>query len=240
MCSYDVVCKRIHAGDEPRNRNCLRTNSNNTLWLITHKSYKWVIYKNKFTLFSSSIPFLIAKDLITRLSSMSTIVATRIFAKVGMQSYSITVFVSGDKYSETGPSLVCRERIWRRFTIDDSWFQKSGYEDQSECKDPSINLNLDLSKISILLNNNLILYALELILKTIGKWCMLCFDSKLTWSFHFKIKPDIPTPTHHCLSFQFPFRIVRCSMNRWPGDLTILAAKSLMINTLIIFKYFFN
>ena len=56
----------------------------------------------KLFLKKSSIPFLIPNDLITRFSSMSMMLAARIFAKVGMQSYSITVFVSGDKYSEIG------------------------------------------------------------------------------------------------------------------------------------------
>ena len=117
---------------------------------MNHTNESFIIILVKFTFFSS-IPFLIAKDLITRLSSISTIVATRIFAKVGMQSYSITVFISGDKYSETGLSTVCRDRILGRFLL------------RSESKDSRINLNLDLSKVSVLLNNNLILNALELI-----------------------------------------------------------------------------
>ena len=79
--------------------------------LMNHTNESFIMTLVKSALFSSSIPFLIAKDLITRLSSISTIVATRIFAKVGIQSYSITVFVSGDKYSETGLSVVCRDRI---------------------------------------------------------------------------------------------------------------------------------
>ena len=84
--------------------------------LMNHTNESFIMTLVKLALFSSSIPFLIAKDLITRLSFMSTIVATRIFAKVGMQSYSIRVFVSGDKYSETGLSVVCRDRILGRFS----------------------------------------------------------------------------------------------------------------------------
>ena len=68
------------------------------------------------------------------------------------------------------------------------------------------------------------------------QWCVgfgisgLIWNRYITWSWNrsvkcimnryfaniilcFQIKPDIPKPKHHCLNFQFPFRIVQSSMN---------------------------
>ena len=102
------------------------TNSENLLisWTISILNHR--IFFRKFRIFdqiyhvnkkknSSSIPFLIPKDSTIRFLSISIMLAARIFAKVGMQSYSITVFVSGDKYSEIGLCVIWRGLwIWKR------------------------------------------------------------------------------------------------------------------------------
>ena len=56
------------------------------------------------------------KDSTIRFLSISVMLATRIFAKLGMQSYSISVVVPGVRYSETGLTLVGRDIILVRFS----------------------------------------------------------------------------------------------------------------------------
>jgi len=88
--------------------NCLLKNLNSSFRLFT---VCWCSLK----LFSSLIPFLIPKDSTILFLSISVMLASKILAKLGMQSYSISVFVPGVKYSETGLTLVCRDIILARF-----------------------------------------------------------------------------------------------------------------------------
>ena len=84
---------------------------------------------------------------------MSTMLAARIFAYVGMQSYSMTVFISGERYSEIGLELIWRDWSWKQFWI---FFKK-----QASMKN-QVGLT-NLSKVSILMQYDLILDTLWMI-----------------------------------------------------------------------------
>ena len=99
MNSCDVGHKNSRVGVEPLNTSCLFMKVNN----LFQGSTAWCRVREIDLRF---IPFLIPNDFITRLSSMSTMLAARIFAYVGMQSYSMTVFISGERYSEIGLELI--------------------------------------------------------------------------------------------------------------------------------------
>ena len=127
LASLDIIV----TASVPHNRIGIAfcTNSENSWWLtISNFWHFWNfgIFEKIYHVFngkcSSSIPFLIPKDLTIRFSSISMMLAARIFAKVGMQSYSITVFVSGDKYSEIGLCVIWRGLwIWKGISRKSIW-----------------------------------------------------------------------------------------------------------------------